>query len=151
MCAWPRAEFSVANPGIRLRGAQTTGIVIGGEDVCVHTVTLHAHSFISPALTGRVCQHSVVCIKPVLHELDASWSPAGFWGTGLALLAMPMARSVAAGLTATSATLGLAGFARGGFSVNHMDIAPRHAGVVMGISNTAGTVAGKLLVHSMAI
>ena len=59
---------------------------------------------------------------------------AGFW---------PMARSVTAGLTATSATLGLAGFARGGFSVNHMDIAPRHAGVVMGISNTAGTVAGR--------
>ena len=56
---------------------------------------------------------------------------------------MPMARTVAAGLAATSATLGLAGFARGGFSVNHMDIAPRHAGVVMGISNTAGTVAGE--------
>ncbi|CAK0786033.1 hypothetical protein CVIRNUC_009246 [Coccomyxa viridis] len=66
----------------------------------------------------------------------------GFWGAGLALLAMPMARTVGAGLAATSATLGLAGFARGGFSVNHMDIAPRHAGVVMGISNTAGTVAG---------
>ena len=68
---------------------------------------------------------------------------AGFWGAGLALLAMPMARTVTAGLAATSATLGLAGFARGGFSVNHMDIAPRHAGVVMGISNTAGTVAGE--------
>jgi hypothetical protein len=80
----------------------------------------------------------------MLPKLDASRSPAGFWGAGLALLAMPMARSVTAGLTATSATLGLAGFARGGFSVNHMDIAPRHAGVVMGISNTAGTVAGKL-------
>ena len=117
----------------------------------MHTVTLHAHSFISPALRGRVCQHPAVCIKPVLHELDALWFPAGFWGTGLALLAMPMANSVAAGLTATSATLGLAGFARGGFSVNHMDIAPRHAGVVMGISNTAGTMAGKLLVHIMAI
>ena len=69
--------------------------------------------------------------------------PAGFLGAGLALLAMPMARTVAAGLLATGATLGLAGFARGGFSVNHMDIAPRHAGVVMGISNTAGTVAGR--------
>ena len=29
-------------------------------------------------------------------------------------------------------------FRRGGFSVNHMDIAPKYAGVVMGISNTAG-------------
>ncbi|CAI5983348.1 unnamed protein product [Closterium sp. NIES-65] len=30
----------------------------------------------------------------------------------------------------------------GSFSVNHMDIAPRYAGPVMGISNTAGTLAG---------
>ncbi|CAI5493103.1 unnamed protein product [Closterium sp. Naga37s-1] len=29
-----------------------------------------------------------------------------------------------------------------GFAVNHMDIAPRFAGVVMGVSNTAGTMAG---------
>jgi hypothetical protein len=115
-------------------------------------VCAHCRPFTHMAyLTKGVCQDFVVCMKPVLHELDASWSPAGFWGAGLALLAMPMARSVAEGLTATSATLGLAGFARGGFSVNHMDIAPRHAGVVMGISNTAGTVAGKLLVHSVAI
>ena len=66
----------------------------------------------------------------------------GFWGAALALLAMPLARSRAAGLLATSACLGMAGLARGGFSVNHMDIAPRHAGILMGISNTAGTLAG---------
>jgi hypothetical protein len=47
-------------------------------------------------------------------------------------------------VAATSATLGAAGLARGGFSVNHMDIAPRHAGILMGISNTAGTLAGVL-------
>ncbi|GJT46722.1 hypothetical protein Tco_0955437 [Tanacetum coccineum] len=28
------------------------------------------------------------------------------------------------------------------FGVNHMDIAPRYAGIVMGVSNTAGTLAG---------
>lgn len=33
---------------------------------------------------------------------------------------------------------GCLGFSRGGFSVNHMDIAPKYAGMVMGISNTAG-------------
>jgi hypothetical protein len=37
---------------------------------------------------------------------------------------------------------GCLGFSRGGFSVNHMDIAPKYAGMVMGISNTAGTVSG---------
>ncbi|EIE21273.1 MFS general substrate transporter [Coccomyxa subellipsoidea C-169] len=66
----------------------------------------------------------------------------GFWGTAGALLLMPLAGNAAGGVLATSITLGMAGIARGGFSVNHMDIAPRHAGVFMGLSNTAGTVAG---------
>ena len=33
-------------------------------------------------------------------------------------------------------------FVTGGFVVNHMDIAPRHAGTLMGITNTAGTIPG---------
>ncbi len=55
---------------------------------------------------------------------------------------MAYARTVTVGITATSAVLGALGAARGGFSVNHMDIAPKYAGVVMGISNTAGTLSG---------
>jgi MFS transporter, ACS family, solute carrier family 17 (sodium-dependent inorganic phosphate cotransporter), other len=33
-------------------------------------------------------------------------------------------------------------FGAGGFGVNHLDIAPRHAGVLMGLSNTAATIPG---------
>lgn len=66
----------------------------------------------------------------------------GFWGTSIALLAMPAARTLRGGTLATTATLAAAAFARGGFSVNHMDIAPAHAGILMGISNSAGTLAG---------
>ncbi len=75
---------------------------------------------------------------------DSICDCTGFWGTAGALLLMPMAGSAAGGVAATSLALGAAGFARGGFSVNHMDIAPRHAGVFMGLSNTAGTIAGTL-------
>ncbi len=53
-----------------------------------------------------------------------------------------MASTVGTGVAATSVALGFLGCARGGFSVNHMDVAPRYAGVLMGISNTAGTLAG---------
>ena len=67
---------------------------------------------------------------------------AGFVGTALALLTMPAARTLRGGTMATTATLALAAFARGGFSVNHMDIAPAHAGVLMGLSNSAGTLSG---------
>jgi ACS family sodium-dependent inorganic phosphate cotransporter len=36
----------------------------------------------------------------------------------------------------------LGAFVTGGFVVNHMDIAPKHAGTLMGITNTAGTIPG---------
>jgi ACS family sodium-dependent inorganic phosphate cotransporter len=68
----------------------------------------------------------------------------GFWTTAGALLLFSSAQGVAAGIFCTTLCLATAGFARGGFSVNHMDIAPKYAGVVMGISNTAGTVAGMI-------
>ncbi len=41
------------------------------------------------------------------------------------------ARSPGWGVLLTTLTLGCAGFSRGGFSVNHMDIAPKFAGVIM--------------------
>ena len=69
-------------------------------------------------------------------------SQTGLWGTSLALLCMPLAFGKYSGLVVVSWLLGMAGFSRGGFSVNHMDIAPKYAGPLMGISNTAGTLAG---------
>jgi MFS transporter, ACS family, solute carrier family 17 (sodium-dependent inorganic phosphate cotransporter), other len=61
---------------------------------------------------------------------------------GLPLLVLPMARSpeVAVALV----TLSIAGTAlgAGGFVVNHFDVAPRYAGILMGLSNTAATVPG---------
>lgn len=48
-------------------------------------------------------------------------------------------------------TLGVAfsGFAISGFNVNHLDIAPRYASILMGLSNGIGTVAGGILPHIM--
>ena len=91
---------------------------------------------------GRAGGDAAAAGLEVLVMQQGFHASAGFWGAAGALVAMPLARGVAAGVCATSAVLGAAGLARGGFSVNHMDIAPRHAGVVMGVSNTAGTLAG---------
>lgn len=41
-----------------------------------------------------------------------------------------------------TAAQGLSGFQYGGFVVNHVDIAPRYAGTLFGISNTVATVSG---------
>ena len=40
--------------------------------------------------------------------------------------------------------VGFSGFAISGFNVNHLDIAPRYASILMGISNGVGTLAGML-------
>lgn len=40
--------------------------------------------------------------------------------------------------------VGFSGFAISGFNVNHLDIAPRYASILMGISNGIGTFAGML-------
>lgn len=44
----------------------------------------------------------------------------------------------------TALTFGVAfsGFAISGYNVNHLDIAPRYASILMGLSNGIGTVAG---------
>ncbi|KAJ8563724.1 hypothetical protein K7X08_032176 [Anisodus acutangulus] len=51
-------------------------------------------------------------------------------------------RTSGGALFCSSLTLGFLALGRAGFAVNHMDIAPRYAGIVMGDSNTAGTLAG---------
>lgn len=38
--------------------------------------------------------------------------------------------------------MGFGGMSLSGFSVNHLDIAPRYAGLLMGITNSAGTLPG---------
>jgi glycerol uptake facilitator-like aquaporin len=39
-------------------------------------------------------------------------------------------------------SVGLSGATYSGFFINHLDIAPRFAGVLMGITNAAGMLAG---------
>ncbi|CAF3712782.1 unnamed protein product [Rotaria sp. Silwood1] len=45
---------------------------------------------------------------------------------------------------ALTIAVGFSGFAISGFNVNHLDIAPRYASILMGISNGVGTLAGML-------
>merc|ERR1719195_2105340 len=87
------------------------------------------------------------------HFIQQDWGIArtrkmitslGFAGACLALpciAKVPEGNVSAAGLV-LSVSLAFLGFARGGFSINHIDIAPDHAGLVIGLVNTAGTLAG---------
>lgn len=55
--------------------------------------------------------------------------------------------SITGTATARPRRFTLAAFVTGGFSVNHMDVAPRYAGTLMGITNTAGTIPGIIGVY----
>ncbi|VFQ75230.1 unnamed protein product [Cuscuta campestris] len=66
----------------------------------------------------------------------------GFFVASFALMALPLFRTPSGALFCSSVALGFLALGRAGFAINHMDIAPRYAGILMGVSNTAGTLAG---------
>ncbi|RAL45858.1 hypothetical protein DM860_006012 [Cuscuta australis] len=66
----------------------------------------------------------------------------GFFVASFALMALPQFRTPSGALFCSSVALGFLALGRAGFAINHMDIAPRYAGILMGVSNTAGTLAG---------
>ncbi|XP_067000877.2 sialin [Anabrus simplex] len=50
----------------------------------------------------------------------------------------------AGAVTSLTIAVGLGAFAWSGFSVNHLDVAPQHASVLMGLSNTVATLPGMI-------
>jgi MFS transporter, ACS family, solute carrier family 17 (sodium-dependent inorganic phosphate cotransporter), other len=60
----------------------------------------------------------------------------------LPLLFLPMAKSPEMAVALVTLSIGGTSLGGGGFVVNHFDVAPRYAGILMGISNTAATVPG---------
>jgi len=72
----------------------------------------------------------------------------GFGMEALFFLVVAQATTSKNGTAATVAlAIGVAcsGFAISGFNVNHLDIAPRYASILMGMSNGIGTIAGLLV------
>ncbi len=66
----------------------------------------------------------------------------GFGGIICSLMVVGYVDSVWAAITIMTIGNALGAFVSGGFAVNHMDVAPRYAGTLMGITNTAGTIPG---------
>ncbi len=55
---------------------------------------------------------------------------------------MPFASTANEAVFLLCMILGTASFTVPGYGTNHLDIAPRHAGVLVGITNTVGTIPG---------
>ncbi|NOR19343.1 MAG: MFS transporter [Xanthomonadales bacterium] len=83
--------------------------------------------------------------------IDSGWSVTrvrrfmqfiGSSGPALALIALASVDDATTAVVYLTLAMALSSFAFAGFASNHLDIAPRHAGVIFGISNTAGTLPG---------
>ena len=68
----------------------------------------------------------------------------GFGGEALFLLVVAYSHTETQAVVALIIAVGSSGFAISGFNVNHLDIAPRYASILMGISNGVGTFAGMI-------
>jgi ACS family sodium-dependent inorganic phosphate cotransporter len=79
--------------------------------------------------------HSVVFVRKLMQSI-------GFLGPAAALVAIGQVHSVPLAIALMCVALGLGSFALSGYASNHLDIAPRYAGALMGLSNTAGTLPG---------
>ncbi|XP_054762295.1 vesicular glutamate transporter 2-like [Lytechinus pictus] len=66
----------------------------------------------------------------------------GFGGEAIFLLVTAYSRGRMLAIISLCLAVGSSGFAISGFNVNHLDIAPRYASILMGISNAVGTLSG---------
>ena len=66
----------------------------------------------------------------------------GFLGPTIFLSLIGSVSSAPQAIAYMCCALGLNAFALAGFGVNHLDIGPRYAGILLGFSNTAGTIPG---------
>lgn len=68
----------------------------------------------------------------------------GFGAEAIFLILVGLTNGTKMAIFSLTLAVGFSGFAISGFNVNHLDIAPRYASILMGISNGFGTLAGML-------
>lgn len=86
---------------------------------------------------------AVPCASIGNHHLDQP-TQIGFLGPAFFLTQLSNVSSPIAAVACMMASQGLDAFSQSGLYSNHQDIGPRYAGVLLGLSNTAGVLAGVL-------
>ncbi|KAH7279585.1 hypothetical protein KP509_37G025200 [Ceratopteris richardii] len=118
------------------------GLRVSLESLGMSKTVPYLNMFIFSNVGGVLADHLIVGRILSVSYTRKLLNTGGFVVAAMALFMMTGVRSSTGALLLSSICLGLCALARAGFAVNHMDIAPKYAGIVMGISNTAGTLAG---------
>jgi len=98
--------------------------------------------FIFSNIGGVVADHLITRRILSVTKTRKLLNTIGFVVSAFALMALPLFSTPSGTVMCSALSLGFLALGRAGFAVNHMDVAPKFAGIVMGVSNTAGTLAG---------
>ncbi|KAK1321310.1 putative anion transporter 7 [Acorus calamus] len=118
------------------------GLQLSLQDMGSSKMLPYLNMFIFSNIGGVVADHLITRRILSVTKTRKLLNTVGFVVAALALMALPLFRTSTGAIFCSSVSLGLLALGRAGFAVNHLDIAPRYAGIVMGVSNTAGTLAG---------
>ena len=122
------------------------GLGVDFAAVGVFTMIPHIASFLFLNVAGSVADRLIRRGMDV-GRVRKLMQTIGFGGTTIALLIVGEVHSAPMAIAVMSIGSAIGAFVTGGFVVNHMDIAPRSAGTLMGITNTAATIPGIIGVY----
>jgi MFS family permease len=115
-------------------------------DVDLASVGLFA---MAPSIVSFLCLNAAGAVGDALlargiptRTVRKLMQTIGFGAIATALLIVPHVTSAPLAIAVLCASSALGAAVAAGFGTNHLDIAPRHAGLLMGLSNTAGTLPG---------
>ncbi|XP_062025367.1 probable anion transporter 5 [Rosa rugosa] len=118
------------------------GLKLSLQEMGTYKMVPYFNMFMFSNIGGFVADYLITKRLMSVTRTRKFLNTLGFMVASIALMALPKFRTSTAAVICSSFALGFLALGRAGFAVNHMDIAPRYAGIVMGVSNTAGTLAG---------
>ncbi|MEQ8861456.1 MAG: ACS family MFS transporter [Pseudomonadales bacterium] len=122
------------------------GLGVDYDSVGWVTMIPHIASFIFLNIAGNIADRLIASGMDVTR-VRKLMQTIGFGGISAALLIVGHVETAWMAITIMTVGNALAAFVTGGFAVNHMDVAPKYAGTLMGITNTAGTIPGIIGVY----
>uniref|UniRef100_A0A8C5GMH2 Major facilitator superfamily (MFS) profile domain-containing protein n=1 Tax=Gouania willdenowi TaxID=441366 RepID=A0A8C5GMH2_GOUWI len=116
--------------------------LMGAMEVGIVSALPHLVMTIIVPLGGQLADylrtHNIMSTTTVRKIMNCG----GFGMEATLLLVVGYSHSKGVAISFLILAVGFSGFAISGFNVNHLDIAPRYASILMGISNGVGTLSG---------
>ena len=120
----------------------TEGLGVDFAAVGIATMLPSLAAFIFLNVAGWTTDKMIAGKRFSLTFIRKLMQVIGFGGFALVLAVVGYVESIPLAIGLMTVGNAIGAFAMGGWGSNHMDIAPRHAGTLMGLTNTAGTLPG---------